>query len=206
MKFKVTVHLILWISFYLTSNSVTADPDRTIDQRYGYGKMYAAFQLGYGSGLTIGNTGRGDANDVTYLATLPSFGIGISDPMGVDSWYGGNFDFLAEGEFLTFLGPGEGHTAGLAIRLRYNFFASDKFVPFAEMGVGVGYLESNLTTQADGMAFYPQGGVGLNYFVSDQWALSLSYRYHHISNKGVNKPNTGINANLGLIGVEYHFD
>ena len=206
MRFRLTVFLILWGNFLIASTATSADPGQGVKQRYGYGEMYAAFQLGYGSGFTIGNSGRGDANDVTYLSTLPSFGIGISDPMAVDSWYGGNFDFVTEGEFMTFLGPGEGHTTGLAIKLRYNFLSLEKFVPFAEIGVGAGYISSNLTTQADGVAFYPQGGVGLNYFVSDNLALSLSYRYHHISNKGFEKPNTGINANLGLIGVEYHFD
>ncbi|MGH8500592.1 MAG: acyloxyacyl hydrolase [Methylococcales bacterium] len=204
MKFNLTLIGMVWAIF--AQGIAMADPQQSSGQPYGYGTMYALFQLGYGSGFTIGNSGRADAKDVRYLATFPSFGIGISDSFGNDSWYRGNIDFVTEGEFITFLGPGEGHSAGLAVLLRYNFLSLAKFVPYAEVGVGAGYLESNLTRQSDGAVFYPQGAVGMNYFISDNWALSLSYRYHHISNKGIRKPNTGINTNVGLIGVEYHFD
>lgn len=187
-------------------NTAVADPANTYSPPYGFGKTYVGFQTGYGGGFAIGNSGRGDAKDVKYLPFFPSFGIGISDPSGVDSWYAGNFDFVTEGEFIAFLGPGEGHSTGLAIQLRYNFLSLEKFVPYAVVGVGAGYISSSLNTQADGVAFYPQAGVGVNYFLSDQWAITFAYRYHHISNKGIKKPNTGINANVGLIGVEYHFD
>ncbi|MGH8475375.1 MAG: acyloxyacyl hydrolase [Methylococcales bacterium] len=196
---------LIWIAGLICASGVAmADPQSSVQPAYGYGKKYAAFQVGYGSGFTIGNTGRGDANDVRYLATFPSFGIGISDSFGGNAWYQGNFDFVTEAQAVTFLGPGEGHSVGLAILLRYNFLSFEKFVPFAEVGVGAGYLESNLSRQSDGVVFYPQAGVGVNYFISEDWAISLAYRYHHISNRGFRKPNTGINANMGLIGVEYH--
>ncbi len=204
MKFNLILIWMVWAIF--VQGFAMADPQPLLQQPYGYGKMYAAFQLGYGSGFTIGNSGRADSKDVRYLATFPSFGIGISDSFGENSWYKGNFDFVTEGEFITFLGPGQGHSTGLVILLRYNFLSLDNFVPYAEVGVGAGYLESNLSRQADGAVFYPQGAVGVNYFISENWALSLSYRYHHISNRGIKQPNTGINTNVSLIGAEYHFD
>ena len=168
--------------------------------------MYVGFNLGYASGLKIGNTGSGDAKDVRYLATFPSFGIGLCDSDNDNSWSDGNFDLVTEGEFITFLGPGAGHSMGLAVLGRYNFLSFGKFVPYGEIGVGVGFIESSLNTQADGLAFYPQGGLGVNYLISDHLSLGLSYRYHHISNKGTKAPNTGINTNLGLIGLQYYFD
>lgn len=196
----------LMAGFLCVCGLAMADPESPVQQPYGYGKMYGAFQFGYGHGLTVGNTGRGDANDVHYLAMLPSFGIGISDTLGADSWYRGNFDFVAEAQFLAFLGPGEGHSEGVSILLRYNFLDAGRIVPFFEFGVGAGYIDTNLSRQADGIAFYPQAGAGLNFVLSENWVLTLGYRYHHISNKGTQKPNTGINANVGLIGFEYHFD
>jgi lipid A 3-O-deacylase len=206
MNFKLHPASAAWSGLIFSFGAIAADSAQSFAIPYGYGKTYVGFQVGYGAGFRIGISGQGDAKDVTYLATFPSFGVGLSDPIGGDSWYHGNFDLVAEGEFITFLGPGPGHSMGLALLLRYNFLSQGNFVPYAEIGVGAGFIESSLEFQADGPAFYPQGGVGVNFFIADDWAVNLSYRYHHISNRGMKKPNTGINANLGLLGVQYHFD
>ncbi|MGR9106011.1 MAG: acyloxyacyl hydrolase [Gammaproteobacteria bacterium] len=206
MKIRLSTVCILWTQLLFPVTNAIAAPDPSFEHPYGFGKMYGAFQTGYGHGFTIGNSGRADAKDVEYLPTFPSFGIGISDPLAVDSWYGGNFDFVTEGEFLAFLGPSAGHSAGLAIFARYNFLSFERFVPYGAIGVGIGYLDSNLERQSDGLIYYPQGVVGVNYFISNELAFTLSYRYHHMSNRGLKKPNTGINANVGLVGVEYHFN
>ncbi len=52
------------------------------------------FQAGYGADFRIGISGRDDAKDLSYLATFPGFGVGVSDPLERDSWYRGNFDLV----------------------------------------------------------------------------------------------------------------
>ncbi|MEE9397934.1 MAG: hypothetical protein V3V31_13065, partial [Methylococcales bacterium] len=72
---------------------------------FGEGKRYASFQVGYGEGLSFGFMGQGDGRTVEYLATFPSFGVGISDIVADDSWFRGNVDVVLEGEFITGFKP-----------------------------------------------------------------------------------------------------
>jgi hypothetical protein len=47
-------------------------------------------------------------------------------------------------------------------------------------------------------------GPGLEYFITQEMAITGSLRLHHISNAGIGDRNTGINAILGLIGFSYY--
>ncbi len=173
---------------------------------FGEGKRYASFQVGYGEGLSFGFMGQGDGRTVEYLATFPSFGVGISDIVADDSWFRGNVDVVLEGEFITGFKPVGGYSAGAALLFRYNFLRGKRFVPYIEGGAGIGYLEFDLFDQADGLIFYPQIGVGAHYFVTDNVTVNGAWRIHHMSNAGSELPNNSINANLFLIGLSYFFD
>lgn len=48
--------------------------------------------------------------------------------------------------------------------------------------------------------FTPQVGVGLRYRIGERSALSLEYRFAHISDGGITERNGGINSHLVLIG------
>ena len=48
-------------------------------------------------------------------------------------------------------------------------------------------------------------GPGLMFFLNEHTALSLGYRFHHISNAGKCSPNLGVNSSLIMGGLSYFF-
>ena len=168
---------------------------------FGLGRQEIGLAVGYGFGLPIGGTKHLELEDVQYTYVAPRWGIGISNPIGGDAWYRGNFELLLEGAFIINVEPQSGFAGGATAMFRYNFLAGDTFIPFLELGAGIVALDFNLADQADGFTFTPQGGVGFHYFVSERTALTAEWRLHHFSNAGINEPNNGINSSLFLIGV-----
>ena len=139
--------------------------------------------------------------DLQFLYLAPRWGIGLSDPIGGNSWYRGNFELILEGTFLYSFEPKSGIAGGLTPLIRYNFLAGDRLVPFAQLGAGILVLDFDLRRQADGFNFTLQSGLGFHYFLSERTALTGEWRYHHISNAGINRPNIGINGSVVLFGV-----
>lgn len=173
---------------------------------FGLGKQEIALAAGYGFGLPIGGSKGTESEDVQYAYLAPRWGIGISNPLGGDAWYRGNFELLVEGSFFFNHEPKSGTAAGGAAILRYNFLSGDTFIPFLEAGAGIISLDFDLDTQADGLNFTTQGGLGFHYFFSERTALTGGWRFLHISNAGINSPNVGINTSLFLVGVSYFFN
>jgi opacity protein-like surface antigen len=48
-------------------------------------------------------------------------------------------------------------------------------------------------------------GFGVSYFLTDQAALNVGYRFNHISNAGTSYPNLGLNASLPYGGFSFFF-
>ncbi len=163
------------------------------------GASYLGFQAGWGKGFS----GHGDTRQVEYIAVFPHLGFDISGMVGTGRWYGGNLDLLFEAEYFSSLEPQTGDSAGGAILLRHNFRPWPRLSPYLEIGFGVGYLDFDLRDQADGLIFYPQFGAGLNYAISRRLNLNAGWRYHHMSNAGREQPNSGIDANVFLLGFSY---
>lgn len=175
-------------------------------QSFGLGKKFVGLQLGYGDGVGFDFMGDGDGRLVSYLAVFPHFGIGVSNLLGRDSWYQGNFDIVIEGEFIRNFKPSGGYSAGAATLARYNFRSLRIVTPYIEAGGGIGYLDFNLRNQSDGVTFYPQVGAGFRLSMSERVTLNLGYRLHHMSNAGIHDRNNSINANLFLFGFSYFLD
>lgn len=174
---------------------------------FGLGRQKIGLAVGYGFGIPLGGTKGGDVEEIQYTYVAPHWGIGISNPMGGDSWYRGNVELLMEGAFIINFEPKSGFAGGATAMLRYNFLPGGNFIPFIELGGGIVSLDFDLQDeQSDGFNFTPQGGVGFHYFVSERTALTAQWRLHHISNAGIDEPNDGINSSLFLIGVSAFLD
>ena len=77
--------------------------------------------------------------------------------------------------------------------------------PYFKGGVGIIYLTQHFKEQATQFNFNEFGGFGLHYFFTKKLAMTIEYRYRHISNAGIKSPNHGIGTNMGLCGVSYFF-
>ena len=76
--------------------------------------------------------------------------------------------------------------------------------PYAELGLGA-HLQSETTIGDKSMSTAFQFGshLGVGYRFGVKRAFDLSYRYQHLSNAGIHKPNDGINFNQ--VRLQYHF-
>ena len=173
-------------------------------ERFGKGKRHVGLSLGAGTGFSLGFAGDGDGRNVDFFDLRPRFALGISDDLGADEWYLGNFDLLLEGEFLFEFDGGS--YQGVALLFRYNFLNGSRFFPFIEGGSGIGNLDFDLDDQDDGVSFSPQGGVGFHYFVGERLSLGAAARYHHISNAGTHHPNNSINDFTFTASLSYFLD
>jgi opacity protein-like surface antigen len=92
-------------------------------------------------------------------------------------------------------------------RLRYIFGSRALLRPYLEGGGG-GILGALAGTheQATNANFLLMAGAGVSWFFSPHMALSVGYRFYHISNAGLGDPNSGLNYNYPFIGFSYlHF-
>ncbi len=80
-----------------------------------------------------------------------------------------------------------------------------KVQPYAKLSLGGIYFTQDNRDQGSSLNFNEYAGLGVNYFFQKDTALTLEYRYRHISNLDIKEPNKGINTNLFLAGVVKEF-
>jgi hypothetical protein len=142
---------------------------------------------------------------INYTFTGIQFGYMLSDVKG-SGFFRGNFELAGEGfGCAIFDGPGS-FIAGITVWGRYNFVpVKSRFVPFVQAGLGLTSTDIDREIVGQPFNFNLDLGVGTRYFVSQKWALTLEYRFQHISNANSAEHNIGINANGPLLGVTYLF-
>ena len=159
--------------------------------------------------MTIGGSlgsrmfGSTDAHDLALMKL--SVGRVISDVVGSDRWYRGNWELVGElfgGEQFK---PHNAHLAGLTALLRYDVATGTKWVPFFDVGAGatetdIGYPDLGGTGQ-----FNLQTGPGVHWFVRKNVALTVQYRFLHLSCASAEHPNHGVNTSAFYAGVSWFF-
>jgi lipid A 3-O-deacylase len=103
--------------------------------------------------------------------------------------------FSPEGAFLI----------GFTPVLRYNVATGTRWMPFADVGAGLSLTDIGLPDLSTTLEFNLQVGGGCYYFVRDDLALGLQYRFLHISNNDMKRPNMGVNANVVYVGLSRYF-
>ncbi len=93
---------------------------------------------------------------------------------------------------------------GLALPLlAYHFDLGNHLVPYIEGGVGLLYTDLRGFRLGGHFQFLSQAGMGLSYFLTDQVALNLGWRFRHISNAGLHDDNVGLNTYTFQAGLSY---
>jgi hypothetical protein len=88
------------------------------------------------------------------------------------------------------------------IALKLDYDAGQQVVPFVWGGTGAMYTGLQGLKLGGPFEFASFAGGGIHLFLTDQWALSFSYRIRHISNARIKQPNSGLNTQFILIGLE----
>ena len=94
---------------------------------------------------------------------------------------------------------------GFNLLLHYDVATGTRVVPFLEGGAGI-LLSTPQSTdrrsqfRASQFNFTLQVAPGLRYVLTPQAAISLEYRFHHISDANTTKRNPGLNSDFVLLG------
>lgn len=168
------------------------------------GAMEVGLQGGYAPSVRIGGT----QNNYKFAFGAPRFGYVFTDLIGDDVCGGllqGNGEVIVEGLFGVGVHNVGGTSEGLGAMYKHNFITGTRFVPFFEAGLGVSQNNWRIYELQSHFEFIVQGGVGVQYFFTDDWALIVEGRFHHMSNAGMTKPNPGLNDIMGTAGITHFF-
>jgi len=146
-----------------------------------------------------------------YAQTNLRLGWMINDPGRMGFLPRGNFEAILEMTNSTIYKGAGNYMGGLTALIRYNFVPKgSRLVPYFQIGGGVVYTDAykDRTQNAIGnpVEFTPQGSIGCHYVIDKNWSVCFETIFHHVSNAGLDKRNTGINAYGCFIGVTYYFD
>jgi opacity protein-like surface antigen len=164
-------------------------------------------------GLQAGG-GNDIRSGVQYYSLQPYVGFGLWH--GIDGWLenrGMHALWMIE-PWVAFVSDQQGDSQSDSFEIGFSpvffrlAFGNGALRPYVEGGLGLVYtdLRSEIRVGQDlgqRMQFSEQGGVGLQYLVDDDLAVSLAVRFRHISNAGIADSNPGLDTLYGLIGLSW---
>lgn len=159
-----------------------------------------------GNELEIWTTGGHGTNGVTQHTSVWTagfrYGWVITEPHG-PSFLSGRFEYAVDAvpAFVVFQPKNTAYGAAVnPVDLIWDFDAHGRFVPFAELGGGALFTNSQVPTGTSRVNFTTAGALGVHY-LAGKYTLTADVRFMHISNAGLEKLNPGINTvqlRLGL--------
>jgi lipid A 3-O-deacylase len=146
------------------------------------------------------------ASDYEVIPLLPQFGFDIN-PLAKKLHIEpkGTFEGIIEPIMNIVTHPDANAEVGCSFFLKYSQKITSRIAPYIEGGLGMVYTTQHTHEQGTQYNFLTQAGIGLQFFLTDQWALTGGYRFRHLSNAGIDEDNEGINHHFGLVGVSYFF-
>lgn len=160
-----------------------------------------AVTLGAGPSAAI----LGSISDHDVALTVLRCGLTLSDTRAKDTYREGHWELLGEFFAGAQFHPQARYLTGVLPLFRYNFTQREPFVPFIDLGAGVMLTDIGAPDLSGQFQFNEQIGVGAHYLFSEQVAITVQYRFMHISNAGISAPNLGVNANIFSIGLTHFF-
>lgn len=140
------------------------------------------------------------------VAVHPSWQITLTDPIG-ESWWSGTIALGAEAAFLGVTEPTGAYGIGFTPKLIYTFSSFGRLKPYIEGGGGPLWtnFDGRIREQGSDFNFLVWGGAGVSYDLTSHWAINAGVRFSHISNSGLDTPNSGLNYLLPFAGVSTKF-
>jgi lipid A 3-O-deacylase len=163
----------------------------------------AQYEYSFLSGYGITHRGFGETRtQVQTFDIIGRFGWFLSQELG-SGWYKGRHELLVELPLHLVVDPKVSPMVGGYLLGSWKFTSLDNWAPYVFAGGGILYVDLGLPTMGSRLDFSYQGGTGVQYFITKDTALSLEYRYHHISNAGTATPNEPLNSSKILLGVAF---
>jgi lipid A 3-O-deacylase len=163
--------------------------------------LHAGFSLGAGFGTkTFGSK-------LTHDLAISSshFGRIVTETTAEHQWYRGNWEFLAELFGGPQFHPNLAYVVGVTPFARYNFATGTRWIPFFDAGAGLSATDIGLPDLSTTFEFNVQLGAGTHWFFQRNAAATVQYRWLHLSNASIQKPNPSVNSSIFLAGVTWFF-
>ncbi|MCX7927652.1 MAG: acyloxyacyl hydrolase [Candidatus Omnitrophica bacterium] len=102
--------------------------------------------------------------------------------------------------------PNSNIETGCSLFIKLFLLSPDKKIaPYVRLGSGLVYMSQHTREQATQFNFIDTLGLGIKIGKIKDSAVSLEYRFRHLSNCSIKKPNEGIDSHLVLLGVSRKF-
>ncbi len=144
---------------------------------------------------------NGSTSDTGVWNLGGRYGWVLTDPVGPGPLRG-RFEYAVDiaPVFLVTQGTGTAYGFGLnPFALKWNFASPQGIAPYAEIGGGTLFSNTQVPPGTSRVNFTTSGAVGLH-FLRSKYNWSAEVRYMHISNAGLATPNPGINTIQVRIG------
>ena len=112
-------------------------------------------------------------------------------------------EFLLKPFINSVTNPDDGAEIGNNFILKFAVPIKERIYPYIEGGCGLIYLTQDISQQATRFNFTSQLGAGITYFLKKNLNLSIGYRYRHVSNASIKRPNNGIDTNCVIGGISF---
>lgn len=165
---------------------------RLADREYSFLAGYGITHRGFGATRT----------QVQTADAIFRYGRFLSGDLG-EGWYRVRHELLLELPLHMAVDHNDRLMTGGYILGRWSFTAPREVVPYLFAGGGILYVDLGLPTMGSRIDFSYQGGTGLQRFLTRDTALTLEYRYHHVSNADTSSPNEPLNSSKVLFGISY---
>jgi len=118
----------------------------------------------------------------------------------------GLFQFVLE-PFVSYVSsPNNNMEMGSNFLLKVGFLPETyRFQPYFKGGLGFLYMSQHTREQGSQFNFNEYAGLGAHFFLTKDLAFTFEYRFRHISNADIDKPNKGINTNFCIFGINKRF-
>ena len=159
-------------------------------------------------GYSVSYKISGSVEGVTGFHLLPHYGVFVTEEWGprwAPDWLRGSLELLAEPTWLHLDTRESDNHAGLSTLARWVFAGEGRVRPYVEAGGGVLVGESGIQQTNCDVLFVLETGAGVLLFYSDRNAVTLGYRFHHISNGSRCAGNFGLNSAVFSLGLSAFF-
>lgn len=174
--------------------------------RFAKGASEFGLQAGWGAAVDI--PPRWPRTNWEFAFFFPNYKYNLTGIVG-DSIFRGTLNWMTEAGFAEAYHPGSGYVLGFSpLMLEYKFVQPNaKITPYIFGGGGFAYTDWNEKSFqreiGTNFEFLLHAGAGAEFYKTKHGALSLNYRFFHISNAGIKFPNIGINANVVALGYSF---
>jgi len=187
------------------ANPPSRPPSSLWPDGMGNGLRTDAHELGASVGLAIGTRTFGGRQRHHLVLGHIDYARLRTSVFQLPGGLRGSLDGRLEWQGAAQYAPDNAYVVGFTPVLRFNIATGSRWMPFVDAGAGLSLTDIRGPDLSTMFQFNLQGGFGCDYFLRDNLALTLQYRFLHLSNACIELPNNGVNANIVTIGLSRYF-